>query len=154
MQITWDLEEILISLRKVIPPSYEAIFPSYEAIFRGMEIFQSPRGMENYYISVERLFWQTRQPKSKTNTIIFFVKRLSKQRVLNQGPLDLQSDTLSTELLGLGRNCVNLLKFMFQKGKIKDNKIFCDTIKQDTGFEPGTLGSTVWLSINWAIRTW
>ena len=28
---------------------------------------------------------------------------------------------------------------MFQKGKIKDNKIFCDTIDQDTGFEPGPL---------------
>ena len=44
-------------LENVPPPCYEAIFH----FPRGQEIFHFPRVMENYYISGERLFWQTRQ---------------------------------------------------------------------------------------------
>ena len=65
--------------------------------------------MENYYISDERLFWQTRQLNQRL-TQYFFVKRLSKRRDLNRGPLDLQSDTLPTELSGLGRNSCQSLE--------------------------------------------
>ena len=46
----------------------------------------------------------------------------------------------------------NLWKFMFQKRKIKDNKIVCENIYEYVKFEPGTLGSAPRHSTNGAIR--
>ena len=75
--------------------------------------------MENYYINDGRLFWQTRQLNQRQIQYFFFVKRLSKRRDLNQRPLDLQSDALSTELSGLDRDLCQSIEIYVSKEKIQ-----------------------------------
>ena len=58
--------------------------------------------------------------REKSKITKSFVIPLSKTQDLNQGPLDPQSDALSTELSGLGRNLCQSLEFMSQNRKIKE----------------------------------
>ena len=119
--------------------------PFYEAIFH------FPRVMENYYLSGERLFWQTRQLNQRPPQYFFLLKDLTREGIWTRDPWIYSLALYQLSYQGYAEICVNLLKFKFQKRKNKDDKIVCNNPKQDTGFEPGTLGSTVWCSINWAI---
>ena len=75
----WVWNKFHIPTGKCVPPCYEAIFhfPREMEIFhspRGQDIFHFPRVMENYYISGERLFWQTRQLNQRPIQYFFCYK--------------------------------------------------------------------------------
>ena len=83
MQIPWDLEEIPHPNWKMCPPHV-------------MKRFTFPWGNGKLLHKWWKIILANKATKSKTNTIIYFVKRLSKRRDLHQGPLDLQSGAIPT----------------------------------------------------------